>query len=183
MAAVASGCLRLTRHGGAGSARKRCHGRLQDGGRISCTAAGAWPTGQCFSAGVAACLASLLASRALFPAPPPRLTTMPTATSARAHTLAPSPAELYSDSLLKALCGKCVLSMALNTFRNRLRFTSHLMSQVGAPAQTDRSLEDERGGLLWVPVRLAGVLGQWKLEGAGLLGRCTSGVPGMHTMY
>ncbi len=39
-------------------------------------------------------------------------------------------AELYQDSLLKALCGNCVLSMALNTFRNKLRFTNHLNSQL-----------------------------------------------------
>lgn len=121
-----------------------------------------WPMFQCWCR----CMPRVPAGQpGPLPSTPTRLTTMPTATSACAHTLAPSPAELYSDSLLKALCGKCVLSMALNTFRNRLRFTSHLMSQVGAPAQTDRSLEDERGGLLWVPVRLAGVLGQWKLEG------------------
>ncbi|GAB4819213.1 hypothetical protein N2152v2_006259 [Parachlorella kessleri] len=38
--------------------------------------------------------------------------------------------ELYQDSLLKALCGNCMLSMALNTFRNKLRFMNHMMSQL-----------------------------------------------------
>lgn len=50
---------------------------------------------------------------------------MPKASSRPDPAPAPLPpcaafAELYSDSLLKALCGSCVLNMALNTFRSKV---------------------------------------------------------------